>query len=137
MQKQLSQWQLSQCKNTQRLAIWTGAWLLTLALVTFGPQFLWQKEGKITLVFIAINVVTGAGMIWANKVHLQGLDELQQKIQLQAMALSLGVGLVLGIAYSSLDVANIISTPAEISHLVMLMGLTYLLGTILGVRKYQ
>ena len=53
------------------------------------------------------------------------------------MALSLGVGLVVGLAYSNLDVTNIIAFDAEISHLVILMGLTYGAGIFIGLRKFR
>ena len=76
-------------------------------------------------------------MILANRRHLNGLDEMQQKIQLNAMGLSLGVGLVTGLAYSNLDVTNVIPFDAEISHLVILMGLTYGAGIFAGLRKYR
>ena len=76
-------------------------------------------------------------MIVANKNHLKGLDEMQQKIQLDAMAISLGVGIVCGISYSLLDQTNLISYDAEISHLIILMGLTYSAGTIIGRNRYQ
>jgi len=76
-------------------------------------------------------------MILANKRHLRGLDELQQKIQLEAMALSLGIGLIVGLGYSNLDVTDVIGFDAEISHMVILMGLTYLVGVISGTRKYR
>ena len=29
-------------KNTRRLALWTTAWLITLALVAFGTKFIWN-----------------------------------------------------------------------------------------------
>jgi hypothetical protein len=77
------------------------------------------------------------GVIVANKRHLLGLDELQQRIQLEAMALSLGVGLVAGLAYSNLDVANLIPGDAEISNLVILISLTYAAGIVAGQRKYR
>ena len=76
-------------------------------------------------------------MIWANKNHLAGLDELQRQIQLQAMGITLGVGLVLGMAYVNLAQHNYLTGHAEISHRVMLMALGYLLAVFLGVRKYQ
>lgn len=135
--KTQSSWQQQNIKNTKRLAYWTLAWLITMALANFGPHLIWSDNDTLTLVMIVVNVLFGGGMIWANKVQLMGLDELQQKIQLEAMGLSLGVGLVLGLAYSNLDVTNLIGSDAEISHLVMLMGVTYLIGTFLGVRKYQ
>jgi hypothetical protein len=91
----------------------------------------------LTALAILLNVGIGFGMILANKNSLRGLDELQQKIQLEAMALSLGVGLVVGLGYSIMDTSNLISFDAEISHLVILMGLTYGAGIFVGRRKYQ
>lgn len=124
-------------KNTLHLFYWTAAWLLTQALAVFGPLHIWQSNNLLTGLALFINLLVGIGMILANKRHLNGLDELQQKIQMDAMALSLGVGLVAGLGYSTLDVTNLIPFDAQISHLVILMGLTYLLGVLLGNRKYQ
>ena len=76
-------------------------------------------------------------MMVANKQHLDGLDELQRKIQLDAMALALGMGLVLGLAYSAMDIANVIEFDAEISFMVMLIGVIYIVGVLIGRRKYQ
>ena len=103
----------------------------------FGPRFIWQFNESLTIIAILINLAIGFGMIVANKHHLKGLDEMHQKIQLEAMALSLGVGLVVGLAYSNLDVTNIIAFDAEISHLVILMGLTYGAGVIAGLRRFR
>ena len=137
MKTNSNDWAANSVRNTVLLGYWTGAWVLTMALANFGPRFIWDFNEPLTILAILINLAIGFGMIWANKKHLRGLDEMHQKIQLEAMALSLGVGLVAGLAYSNLDVTNIIATDAEISHLVILMGLTYLLGVITGLRKYR
>ena len=65
------------------------------------------------------------------------MDELQQKVQLEAMALALGVAIVVGLAYSNLDIANVIQQDAEISHLVMLIGVTYMASLFFGMRRYK
>ena len=135
--KESNDWAANTTKNTARLAYWTGAWVVTMAVANFGPRLIWQFNDSLTILAILINLVIGFGMIMANKRHLKGLDEMQQKIQLEAMALSLGVGLVVGLSYSNLDVTNIIAFDAEISHLVILMGLTYLAGIVIGLRRYQ
>jgi len=111
--------------------------VLTMAVANFGPRLIWQFNESLTILAIVINMAVGFGMIVANKRHLKGLDEMHQKVQLEAMGLSLGVGLVVGLSYSNLDVTNIITADAEISHLVILMGLTYLAGVIFGLRKYR
>lgn len=120
-----------------RLGFWTFGWVVTMAIVNFGPKFVWQSNETLTIFAILVNFAIGVGMILANRRHLQGLDEMHQKIQLEAMALSLGVGLIAGLSYSNLDVTNIIGSDAEISHLVILMALTYLAGVIAGTRKYR
>ena len=124
-------------RNTANLGLWTGAWLITMAVSVFGPLLLWDGKPTLSAVTILVNVLVGAGMILANKRHLEGLDEMHQKIQLEAMALSLGVALVAGLAYSTADITNLIAFDAEISHLVFLIGITYGVGVALGRRKYQ
>ena len=123
-------------RNTLRLGGWTAAWVITLAIAVFGPALAWDGKA-LSLGAILVNVAAGIGMIIANKRHLDGLDELQRKIQLDAMGIALGVGLVGGLAYSALDISNVIATDAEISLLVMLIGLTYFIGVVVGQRRYR
>ena len=128
------------CRNkntTINLARWTIAWLITLALATFSPQFSWGESKTLTLLAILLNLLVGFGMIIANKNHLKSLDELQQKIMLEAMAITLGIGLVVGLSYSLLDITNIISVDAQISTLILIMGITNIVSTLLIKRQYQ
>ncbi len=129
-------WAARTRRNTVRLGIWTGAWLVTMAIAVFGPLLVWEATIP-TVVAIAANLVAGAGMIIANKNYVRGLDEMQQKIQLEAMALALGVGLVVGLAYSAMDITNLIGVDAEISYLVFVVSLTYSAGVLLGRRNYR
>jgi xanthosine utilization system XapX-like protein len=69
--------------------------------------------------------------------YLLGLDELQRKIELDAMALTLGVGMVVGVSYELLEDIKLITFEPEISHLIILMGLTFGIGIIVGNRRYQ
>jgi len=130
-------WSARHKKNVVTLAYWTLAWLVTMAVAVFGPKFVWNFAAVPTILAIVVNLLAGVGMIIANKNHLQGLDELQQRIQLEAMALALGVALIVGLAYSTMDITNLIQYDAEISHLVILTSLTYLAGVLVGRRKYQ
>jgi hypothetical protein len=130
-------WHANVRRQTVRLAYWTLAWLVSMAIATFGPQFIWAEGSPLTVVAIAFNLLIGFGMIRANMAHLKSLDELQQRIQLEAMGIALGVGLVVGLAYSNLDINNVISQDAEISFLVILVALTYLVSVFIGTRKYR
>ena len=124
-------------KNTLRLFFWTGAWVLATAGAAFGPRFLWDFNTLPTMLGVLIHIGIGFGMIRMCRQNLLGLDELQRKIQLDAMALSLGVGVVFGVSYEMLEDIKLITFEPEISHLHLLMCLTYFIGIILGNRRYQ
>jgi len=130
-------WNTRVKKNTKNLAVWTMAWVLSMAVATFGPKFFWEGNDALTVVGIVLNALLGAGMIFANVKHLNGLDDLQKKIQLEAMGIALGVGIVGGLSYSMLATTKIIHQDAEISFLVMLVGITYLVSVIIGQSRYK
>ena len=130
-------WDARVTRSTRQLALWTFAWIVTCAFATFGPIFAWNGARLPSIAAVLVNVVVGLGMIQANRQHLLSLDEMQQRIHLNAMGLALGVALVLGLAYSMLDIANVIMFDAEISHLVVVMGITYGLSVLVGFRSYR
>ena len=124
-------------QNQGRLAVWTFAWTASTALAAFGPKFLWNDSTGLTLLALLLNVGIGIGMILANRRPFEGLDELERKIHLEALALTMGLTLIVGIAYSLLDTTNIIPWDAEISFLVIFMGLCYLAAVILNQKRYR
>lgn len=136
MANQNNDWATQMKRNTLHLAYWTVAWTASMALATFGPMFIWEND-TFTITGVLINLGLGIGMILANKRHINGLDEMQKKIQLEAMALALGVGIVAGLSYSLLDQTNLIQADAEISHLVILIGLTYATAIFIGRIRYK
>jgi len=86
---------------------------------------------------VLMNLAIGLGVILATKRHLNGLDEMHQKIFRDAAVLTLGVGLVCGLSYELLEDIKLIGFEPEISHLILLMILTFATGMINGHRKYQ
>lgn len=124
-------------RNTKHLAYWTLAWVLTMAVAAFGPKFIWNFDTVVSTLAIVINTCIGVGMIQSNRRYLNGLDEMQRKISLEAMAIALGVGVVGGLSYGMLHIAKVVSLHAEISHLVMLIGVTYVVGIIVGHIRYK
>ncbi len=137
MEAKQNKWQIEVKKNTKALAGWTFLWVITLAIVAFGPKFIWNENQTITLVMISINTLVGIGMILINRKHLNSLDPLQRKISMDAMAITLGVTLISGISYSMLDITNLVSFDAEISHIVFVMGITYLVAMLIGNARYK
>ncbi|TRX58071.1 hypothetical protein [Thalassomonas sp. M1454] len=137
MKHKETNWKTRTKKNTITLGIWTFSWLVTTAIVAFAPKFIWDFNVPLTIIAVIANIIVGFGMILANRNHLRGLDEMQQKIQSEAMALSLGVGLVLGCSYQLLEDIKLIAFEPEISHLIIVMCIAFMVGVIKGGVKYR
>ena len=98
--------------------------------------YAWHSSALISVLAIALNTGIGIGMVVAFMRFLQGLDELQRKIQLDALALSVGIGLVGSFSYSLMVTAKFI-IDAEISDIILLTTLTYVVGVIAGQVRYR
>jgi hypothetical protein len=133
-----SSWEATNLKNDRRVKGWTAAWMIALAVATFGPRTtFWDFEFLPTLIALLINIGVGLGMILAVRRQVLGMDELHRKVFLEAVAITLGVGLVGGLAYELLEDIRVIAFEPEISHLVLLMCITFFLSTMIGHRKYR
>ena len=123
-------------KNVVPIAIWTLAWVATLALARFGPD-LWDSQPVASWVAIAANVGVGIGVMVAHAGFLRRVDELQRKILVDAMAVALGVGLVGGFAYAAADSAGLFVFDANIAFFSALMAVVYAVATIVGTLRYR
>lgn len=123
-------------KRLRQLAGWTWSWVATLAFATFGPKFIWDDHVILTTLAVLLNLGHGILMIIANRNLFNDFDELERKIHLESTALTLILAVVVGISYSLLDITNLIPFDAEISFLVMFIGITYLTCTFINTRRY-
>ncbi len=123
--------------NVIRLFRWNGAWGAATALMAFGPKFLWNRALVFTLLAVGLDVAVGVGMILANKNYLTELDELQRKVQLNSMGITLGVGVIAGVPLSVMDAYHVIPFHADIAHLSILMAVTFLVSNLYGTWRYR
>ena len=123
--------------NNIRLACWAAAWLAAAALMAFGPRFLWDQASVFTLLAIGLDLAVGVGLILACKNYVMELDELQQKIYLNALGITVGVAVVGSVPYSVMGRYHVIPFHAEISDLLILMSLTFALSIVYGSVRYR
>jgi len=123
-------------KNLYQLAAWTWSWVATMAIATFGPKYIWDDHTVLTALAVSANFANGILMIIANRNLFNNFDELERKIHLESLALTLGLSVVVGLSYSLLDTTNLIFFNAEISHLVLFIGVTYLVCVTINTRRY-
>ncbi|MDJ0918723.1 MAG: hypothetical protein QNJ05_13230 [Woeseiaceae bacterium] len=124
-------------QSTKKLAIWTVAWLISLAIATFGSTLVWDSSLTLKIASILINFVIGIGTIKANIRHIQSLDEMMQRVHLEALGMATGIAIVAGISLSVLSTSEVLPFKVDISILVMLLGLVYGIGTVVGMRRYK
>lgn len=119
------------------LAVWTLAWLATLALARFGPELIWDSNPVLGWIAIAINVAVGVGWIIAHARFLRRVDELQRKIMVEAMALALGVGVVGGFAFAAASSAGVIAFDANVGLFAAALAVIYAVASVVGTLRYR
>ena len=125
-----------QKKKTKIMLAWTFAWLGSLAFLTGGENTLWDSL-LITKIGLLINLAIGIGMIIANKNLFKTYDELQKKIQFEAMAITLGLAVVVGIVYEVSFDFGVINSEPEFEYLMFFICFSYIASTIINSLKYK
>jgi hypothetical protein len=90
-----------------------------------------------TLMAVGLNFCVGVGLILAHKKYLASLDELQRKVYLDALGITVGVALIVSIPYSVMDRYQVISFHADTSDLWILMSLTFIVSFFYGTWRYR
>ena len=125
-----------QKKHTKILMAWTLAWVASLAFLTGAENALWDNI-IFTQIGLIINFAIGVGMIIANKNLFKHYDELQKKIQFEAMALTLGLAVVVGTVYEVSFDFGVINSEPEFEYLVLFISFTYIASNIINSRRYK
>ena len=123
-------------KNTIRFLCWTFAWSMTMVLADKAILYEWHSSALISAIAIVLNTGIGIGMILSYLRHLKSMDELQRKIQLDALAIAMGVALVGSFSYSLMVTAKFI-TDAEVSDIILLMTFTFVVSVTVGHLRYR
>jgi len=124
-------------KMTGQLALWTVAWVATLALARFGPAHLWDFKVTASWVAVAANLAVGVGWIVAHARYIRKIDELQRKIMQDALAVTLGVGWVGGLAYVATDAADLIANEVSIGTFAASLAVVYMVAIVVGHFRYR
>jgi len=125
-----------QKNKTKALLGWTIAWVASLAFLSFGENSLWDSL-LITTIVLTINLAIGIGMIIANKNLFKTYDELQKKIQFEAMAITLGLAVVVGLTYEISFDFGIIGKEPEFEYLMIFISLSYIIANIVNSRRFR
>ena len=116
-------------KSTFKLFLTTTGWVGSTALMSFGPTVFWRFDTSLTFLAIAVNLIAGGFMLYSVFRHLKNMDELQRQTHLEAMALTLGITMVLTVIYGALPQANLL-TSAQPASVLFVIGVSYIVSVI-------
>ena len=125
-----------QKKQNKVLLGWTLAWVVSLAFLTGAENTLWN-DLIYTKIGLLINLVIGIVMIVAHKNLFKTYDELQKKIQFEAMAITLGLAVVVGLTYEVSFDFGVIDKEPEFEYLMMFISLSYIIANIVNSRRFR
>lgn len=137
IQTRKSDWDTEIKKNTWREIYWGVAWILSLILMIIGSKHIWNFNILLTLFACIINVAIGIGMIRTCIQSVKGQDEMQQKIILEATAITLGATVVFAGSYQLWEDIKLITFVPQVWHVVGGMGLTFMLSLTALTRMYK
>ena len=116
-------------KSTFQLFLATGGWVGSTALMSFGPSAIWGFDTALTLLAITVNLIAGVLMLYSFFGPLKNMDELQRQTHLEAMALTLGITMVLTVIYGALPHAKVLAG-TQPANVLFVIGISYILPVI-------
>ena len=125
-----------QKKQNKVLLKWTLAWVVSLAFLTGAENTLWN-DLIFTKIGLLINLAIGIGMIVAHKNLFKTYDELQKKIQFEAMAITLGLAVVVGLTYEVSFDFGVIDKEPEFEYLMLFICFSYVASNIISAIRYK
>ena len=123
-------------KYTILLMVWTFSWVASLAFLTGAENTLWNNL-IYTKIGLLLNLAIGIGMIIANKNLFKHYDELEKKIQFEAMAITLGLVVVVGLTYEVSFDFGVIDSEPEFEYLMLFICFSYVASNIISAMRYK
>ena len=122
-------------KNQRNIVFWSLAWIVPFLTANLAVRNDWIGDDPLALAATVGVTGLGVGALLAFRRFLSNADELMRKIQLDALALTVGVGVVSGFSYTLLESAGIVAN-AEVMTLILVMMVTYIAGIVVGLRRF-
>jgi len=122
-------------RNQLRVIVWSFVWALSFVAVTLCVKKAWLPPA-LTLTAGLATSLFGIVTVLAYRRFLHQTDELRRKIEVEALSLAFGVGIIGGTTYWLLAVMG--AVPAlDFYFVFVVMFLAHPVGVFLGRRRYS
>lgn len=122
-------------RNQWRVMFWALVWGLSFIAVSLAIKKEWLPFGM-TLAGVLGTSLPGIMIVLAYRRYLQETDELRRKIEVEALSLAFGVGVVGGLTYWLLAVMGAVAA-TDFVYVFLVMILTHPVGVLIGRRRYS
>jgi hypothetical protein len=122
-------------RNQRRILLWVLLWGASFITVSLGIKRAWWPLG-VTVAGVAVITLLGLASIFMYRRFLQETDELRRKIEVEALALAFGVGVIGGLSYWLLAVSGAVPA-SDLIYVFVAMILLHPLGVWIGQRRYS
>lgn len=122
-------------RNELRAAGWTLVWAICWVSTSALLKTDRLDAGMLGAAIILLPTVVGVAMLMSFRKLIAESDELRRKIQLDALAITVGVTLVGSVTYLLLEQANLIAD-ADISGVILIISITYPAAVLIGGKRY-
>ncbi len=118
-------------KNANRVNLWALGWMFSLMANAILTKIFDQGTSALWGVIFVAHVVAGVMLVLSYRRFLSELDEMERKVQLEAMALAVGLSLLVYSAGSILHSVDLLPAP-DASIMLVVMSFSYMAGLIIG-----
>ena len=123
-------------KNQRRIIGLSLLWIVPFLAAEFAFESGLIEGDLLALAVTTVITLLGIRVLFGYQKFLRDADELMRKIQLDALALAFGVGIVAGFSFQVLESAGVV-TDTRANSLIMIMIITYMGSVIAGQRRYS
>lgn len=122
--------------NYRRLNMWLFAWLGTWLAIGAAVKYEIVAVGVLPNLLALIPLGLGIAAVHAYRHFLTEADELRRKIELDALAVAFGVGVVGGLSYWLFGQTGLFSE-IDLLWTIVAMIVTYSITVQIGLAKYS
>ena len=122
-------------RNQRKIILWMLAWMVPWLTLTLGIKKEWFSFGPIAMIALVVITLMGVKMLFSYHHFLREADELRRKIELDALAIAVGISVVSSFSYATLERAGVVGE-TDILSLMMIMMASYSISVVIGLWRY-
>lgn len=123
-------------RNQRRIILWSFLWMAAWVVLVLAIENEWIAHGWPVVVGALVTLPPALLTLFAYRRYLREADELRRKIELDALAVAFGVGVVGGFSFFALARGGLAAMD-DFLYVILAMIVTHSVGVLIGHRRYS